>query len=114
MLRSRFQSLPGAFNTCLVPSDKTKKRGFSLSKRFAEVESLVPKKLIFKHILRRGETFGYNNFVFISEQVPASRRSEAAKFAQIWNEVICSFREEDLISDGQGLHWVEWFFCSAY
>lgn len=67
MLRSRFQSLPGAFNTCLVPSDKTKKRGFSLSKRFAEV--------------------------------PASRRSEAAKFAQIWNEVICSFREEDLISD---------------
>lgn len=82
MLRSRFQSLPGAFNTCLVPSDKTKKRGFSLSKRFAEV--------------------------------PASRRSEAAKFAQIWNEVICSFREEDLISDGQGLHWVEWFFCSAY
>ncbi|KAA8531070.1 hypothetical protein F0562_005779 [Nyssa sinensis] len=37
MLRSRFQSLPGAFNTHLVPSDKTKKRGFSLSKRFAEV-----------------------------------------------------------------------------
>ncbi|GAV58897.1 Glucan_synthase domain-containing protein/DUF605 domain-containing protein/FKS1_dom1 domain-containing protein [Cephalotus follicularis] len=37
MLRSRFQSLPGAFNTCLVPSDKTQKRGFSLSKRFAEI-----------------------------------------------------------------------------
>uniref|UniRef100_A0A5B6Z1A1 1,3-beta-glucan synthase n=1 Tax=Davidia involucrata TaxID=16924 RepID=A0A5B6Z1A1_DAVIN len=67
MLRSRFQSLPGAFNTYLVPSDKTKKRGFSLSKRFAEVT--------------------------------ASRRSEAAKFAQLWNEVICSFREEDFISD---------------
>eukprot|EP00257_Ricinus_communis_P021658 XP_015581193.1 callose synthase 5 isoform X2 [Ricinus communis] len=67
MLRSRFQSLPGAFNTHLVPTDKTKKRGFSLSKRFAEVS--------------------------------ASRRSEAAKFAQLWNEVICSFREEDLISD---------------
>ncbi|KAK6125574.1 hypothetical protein DH2020_040684 [Rehmannia glutinosa] len=28
MLRSRFQSLPGAFNTSLVPSDKTRKRGF--------------------------------------------------------------------------------------
>lgn len=66
MLRSRFQSLPGAFNTYLVPSDKTK-RGFSFSKRFTEVT--------------------------------ASRRSEAAKFAQLWNEVICSFREEDLISD---------------
>uniref|UniRef100_A0A7N0UVT5 1,3-beta-glucan synthase n=1 Tax=Kalanchoe fedtschenkoi TaxID=63787 RepID=A0A7N0UVT5_KALFE len=67
MLRQRFQSLPGAFNSCLVPSDKTKKRGFSLSKKFAEV--------------------------------PVSKRSEAAKFAQLWNEIICSFREEDLISD---------------
>ncbi|KAK9292439.1 hypothetical protein L1049_020411 [Liquidambar formosana] len=38
MLRSRFQSLPGAFNTYLVPSDKMKKRGFSFSKRFAEDE----------------------------------------------------------------------------
>ncbi|XP_065874935.1 callose synthase 5-like [Euphorbia lathyris] len=70
MLRSRFQSLPGAFNTYLVPSDKAKKKGFSLSKRFTEIS--------------------------------ASRRSEAAKFAQLWNEVICSFREEDLISDRKG------------
>ncbi|KAI5335429.1 hypothetical protein L3X38_025562 [Prunus dulcis] len=59
MLRSRFQSLPGAFNTYLVPSDKSAKRGFSFSKRFVEIT--------------------------------ASRRSEAAKFAQLWNEVICSF-----------------------
>ncbi|GLT25134.1 hypothetical protein SLA2020_002850 [Shorea laevis] len=70
MLRSRFQSLPGAFNTYLVPSDTSKKRGFSLSKRFAEVT--------------------------------ASRRSEAAKFAQLWNEIISTFREEDLISDRKG------------
>ncbi|KAL1224859.1 Callose synthase 5 [Cardamine amara subsp. amara] len=67
MLRSRFQSLPGAFNTYLVPSDKTRRRGFSLSKRFAEVT--------------------------------AARRTEAAKFSQLWNEIICSFREEDIISD---------------
>ncbi|XP_057496432.1 callose synthase 5 [Actinidia eriantha] len=67
MLRSRFQSLPGAFNTYLVPTDKTKKRGFSFSKRFAEATT--------------------------------SKRSEAAKFAQLWNEIIASFREEDLISD---------------
>ncbi|KAK4781006.1 hypothetical protein SAY87_017112 [Trapa incisa] len=65
MLRSRFKALPGAFNTYLVPSDKSQKRGSSFIKRFAEV--------------------------------PASRRSEAAKFAQLWNEIICSFREEDLI-----------------
>ncbi|XP_075100823.1 callose synthase 5-like [Nicotiana tabacum] len=67
MLRSRFQSLPGAFNSYLVPSDKNEKKGFSLSKSFNEVSP--------------------------------SKRSEAAKFAQLWNEFICSFREEDLISD---------------
>ncbi|PIA43604.1 hypothetical protein AQUCO_01900181v1 [Aquilegia coerulea] len=71
MLRSRFQSLPGAFNAYLVPTEKTRKRGFSFSKRFAEAS--------------------------------ANRRTEAAKFAQLWNEVICSFREEDLISDRKGL-----------
>lgn len=37
--------------------------------------------------------------IYMHLQVTASRRSEAAKFAQLWNEVICSFREEDLISD---------------
>ncbi|XP_077211954.1 callose synthase 5-like [Tasmannia lanceolata] len=67
MLRSRFQSLPGAFNAYLVPTEKTRTRGFSFKKRFAEVSP--------------------------------SRRTEAAKFSQLWNEVICSFREEDIISD---------------
>ncbi|KAM0918456.1 hypothetical protein ACQ4PT_008980 [Festuca glaucescens] len=67
MLRSRFHSLPGAFNTFLVPSDKSRNRRFSLSKRFAEVSP--------------------------------NKRTEAAKFAQLWNEIICSFREEDFISD---------------
>ncbi|KAG5575114.1 hypothetical protein H5410_055248 [Solanum commersonii] len=67
MLRSRFQSLPGAFNTYLVPNDKADKKRFSLSKS--------------------------------SNEVSPSKRSEAAKFAQLWNEFICSFREEDLISD---------------
>jgi hypothetical protein len=37
MLRSRFHSLPGAFNTFLVPSDKSRNRRFSFSKHFAEV-----------------------------------------------------------------------------
>ncbi|CAL9771431.1 unnamed protein product [Musa acuminata subsp. burmannicoides] len=70
MLRSRFYSLPGAFNTYLVPSEKARNKGFSFSKRFAEVSP--------------------------------NKRTEAAKFAQLWNEVICSFREEDLISDRKG------------
>ncbi|PWA63148.1 callose synthase 5 [Artemisia annua] len=34
MLRSRFQSIPGAFNANLVPTDKVKKKMFSLSKHF--------------------------------------------------------------------------------
>ncbi|WOL08654.1 callose synthase 5-like [Canna indica] len=67
MLRSRFHSMPGAFNAYLAPSGSTRNKGFSFSKRFAEVST--------------------------------SKRTEAAKFAQLWNEVICSFREEDLISD---------------
>ncbi|XP_027344376.1 callose synthase 5-like [Abrus precatorius] len=67
MLRSRFQSLLGAFNTCLVPSDKKQKGELCFSKQFSEIS--------------------------------ASKRSEAAKFSQLWNEIICSFREEDLISD---------------
>ncbi|XP_076925795.1 callose synthase 5-like [Bidens hawaiensis] len=67
MLRSRFQSIPGAFSACLLPSEKPKRKGFSLSKRFSEVAP--------------------------------NRRTEAAKFAQLWNEVVCSFREEDFVSD---------------
>eukprot|EP01018_Ginkgo_biloba_P036440 Gb_08787 [translate_table: standard] len=54
MLRSRFQSLPGAFNAYLVPSERLPRKGFSLARRF--------------------------------EEVSPSRRTDAAKFAQLWNE----------------------------
>ncbi|RWR90536.1 Glycosyl transferase [Cinnamomum micranthum f. kanehirae] len=71
MLRSRFQSLPGAFNACLIPMEKaeTPKRGLwtTFSRRYSET----------KH----------------------SKEKEAAKFAQLWNKIISSFREEDLISN---------------
>ncbi|KAL9263844.1 Callose synthase 3-like protein [Drosera capensis] len=71
MLRSRFQSLPGAFNACLIPLDKDehKKKGLkaTLSRRFEKIES--------------------------------NRGKEAARFAQLWNEIITSFREEDLINN---------------
>ncbi|THU66917.1 hypothetical protein C4D60_Mb05t19230 [Musa balbisiana] len=46
MLRSRFHSLPGAFNTCLVPSEKVRNRGFSLSKRFAEGDGSFASSLL--------------------------------------------------------------------
>lgn len=32
-------------------------------------------------------------------QIPSNKEKEAARFAQLWNKVITSFREEDLISD---------------
>ena len=36
-LKLRFQSLPGAFNKYLVPSNNPRTKGFSLSKSFAKV-----------------------------------------------------------------------------
>ncbi|KAL0371178.1 UNVERIFIED_CONTAM: Callose synthase 3 [Sesamum angustifolium] len=72
MLRSRFQSLPGAFNACLIPEEKAepaKKKGLkaTFSRKF--------------------------------EVIPSSKEKEAARFAQLWNKIITSFREEDLISN---------------
>ncbi|KAG4970806.1 hypothetical protein JHK85_037227 [Glycine max] len=46
MLRSRFQSLPGAFNTCLVPSDKKQKGRFSFSKKFSEGDGSFASSLL--------------------------------------------------------------------
>jgi callose synthase len=69
MLRSRFSSLPGAFNANLVPADGTKRRHrFSFRRNFKKI-------------------------------LPQQEKLKAARFSQLWNEVICSFREEDLISD---------------
>ncbi|KAH7849658.1 hypothetical protein Vadar_021042 [Vaccinium darrowii] len=72
MLRSRFQSLPGAFNACLIPEEKSepaKKKGLkaTFSRNFAEISS--------------------------------KKEKEPARFAQLWNTIISSFREEDLISN---------------
>ncbi|XP_021908414.1 callose synthase 3-like, partial [Carica papaya] len=71
MLRSRFESLPGAFNACLIPNEKSepKKKGLrtTLSRDYAEI--------------------------------PPNKEKEAARFAQLWNKIISSFREEDLIDN---------------
>ncbi|KAL5832191.1 hypothetical protein ACOSQ4_017545 [Xanthoceras sorbifolium] len=71
MLRSRFQSLPGAFNACLIPE-----------------EGSEPKKKGLRATFSR-------NFA----QIPSNKEKEAARFAQLWNKIISSFREEDLISN---------------
>ncbi|KAE9611621.1 putative 1,3-beta-glucan synthase [Lupinus albus] len=71
MLRSRFEYLPGAFNACLIPEEK-----------------IEPRKKGFKATFSRG-----------FDQVPSNKGKEAARFAQLWNQIISSFREEDLISN---------------
>lgn len=45
MLRSRFESLPGAFNACLIPEEKSepRKKGLkaTLSRRFDQVNYFI-------------------------------------------------------------------------
>ncbi|KAH7844337.1 hypothetical protein Vadar_026931 [Vaccinium darrowii] len=70
MLRSRFQSLPSAFNACLVPppsSNKDNKRTRLFRRRF----------------FKASET----------------QKNSLVKFVLVWNQIISSFREEDLISN---------------
>ncbi|KAK1258748.1 putative callose synthase 8 [Acorus gramineus] len=71
MLRSRFQSLPSAFNVCLTPaSSKRKQKG--------KVVGLLQNKLL---------------------KVPKDEKGCVAKFALVWNQIISSFRSEDLINN---------------
>jgi callose synthase len=72
LLRSRFDSIPGAFNARLIPWDqaeKKKKKGLkaTFSRKF--------------------------------DQVSTDKEKEAARFAQLWNKIITSLREEDLIDN---------------
>ncbi|GLT82345.1 hypothetical protein SLE2022_007310 [Rubroshorea leprosula] len=70
MLRSRFQSLPGAFNSCLIPAEK------------GDVKKGI---------------WGFFSRSF--PEVPSNKEKKAARFAQLWNKIISSFREEDLIDN---------------
>ncbi|KAL6964802.1 Callose synthase 2 [Sarracenia purpurea var. burkii] len=72
MLRSRFLELPYAFNACLIPEDKNEQ----------------PKMGLKATLSRKFHEMG-----------PFSKGKEAARFAQLWNKIITTFRDEDLISD---------------
>ncbi|KAM6553831.1 hypothetical protein CsatB_014593 [Cannabis sativa] len=71
MLRSRFRSIPGAFNDLLIPKDKS------------------------EHTKKKGIKAAF----FRKDKEVLSKTREATKFAQLWNEIVNSFREEDLISN---------------
>jgi callose synthase len=71
MLRSRFQALPSAFSVCLIPLP-------------AEFDKSKIKRWFFK-----------KRFLKSSE----SEKNSGVKFVIVWNEIISSLREEDLISN---------------
>ncbi|KAM0886388.1 hypothetical protein ACQ4PT_029729 [Festuca glaucescens] len=73
MLRSRFDSIPLAVHDCLVPaetSDGRRKKG---------LKSNLQKRF--------------------KEMKHEDKEKVAARFAQMWNEIVSSFREEDLIDN---------------
>ncbi|XP_057949634.1 putative callose synthase 8 isoform X1 [Malania oleifera] len=71
MLRSRFHSLPSAFNALLIPPASRKDQEKS----------------------RKG--FSYRRF----QKVSKNEKKGLAKFVLVWNQIINSFRSEDLISN---------------
>ncbi|XP_058723122.1 callose synthase 1-like [Vicia villosa] len=72
LLRSRFDSIPGAFNARLIPLDQTEK------KKKKGLKATFSRKF---------------------DQVSTDKEKEAARFAQLWNKIITSLREEDLIDN---------------
>ncbi|TKY49513.1 Callose synthase 2 [Spatholobus suberectus] len=72
LLRSRFDSIPGAFNACLIPTEQTEK------KKSKGLKATFSRKF---------------------DQVSSNKDKESARFAQLWNKIITSLREEDLINN---------------
>ncbi|KAM3395924.1 putative callose synthase 8 isoform X1 [Capsicum galapagoense] len=76
MLRSRYYSLPESFSACLVPPEAKGSRNILMN-------WLIPL------------TFQFQKNFHLSER----EKSNVVKFALVWNQIISSFREEDVISD---------------
>ncbi|KAL3500760.1 hypothetical protein ACH5RR_039853, partial [Cinchona calisaya] len=72
ILRSQFQLLPDAFNACLIPEEKNE------TAQEKGVRTALSRKFV---------------------KIYNSKEKEAVRFAQLWNEIIISFREEDIISN---------------
>ncbi|XP_059662797.1 putative callose synthase 8 [Cornus florida] len=71
MLRSRFQSLPSAFHTCLIPPPSRNDQN------------------------RNWKGFLHHRFQKVSD----NGKNNVVKFVLVWNQIISGFREEDLISN---------------
>ncbi|KAF6165088.1 hypothetical protein GIB67_000672 [Kingdonia uniflora] len=81
MLRSRFQSLPSAFNICLVPHPPS------------ETDKVRSMRNVFKQRVDKSLE------LMVISQAPDKKKTGFAKFAQVWNQIISSYRFEDLIDN---------------
>ncbi|KAI5072192.1 hypothetical protein GOP47_0012298 [Adiantum capillus-veneris] len=96
MLRSRFLSLPGAFNDNLVPptsEEKPRRKGFTLHKTYKRLDEG------FKPAQEVERTPDGVEMSAINEKDAAEPQVQIAKFSQLWNAIIESFREEDYIDN---------------
>ncbi|RVW95827.1 Callose synthase 11 [Vitis vinifera] len=84
-LRLRFQFFASAMQFNLMPEEQTENTKLSLVKKLRDV--------IHRFKLRYGLGQVYKKI--------ESSQVEATRFALIWNEIILTFREEDLISDAE-------------
>lgn len=103
MLRSRFESLPEAFNERLIPSDANKSKGFraAFSSRPKVFVSIVRLGIMGRSLTVQQSInlFHLTLFCFQASGDEREREKRAARFAQMWNVIITSFREEDLIDN---------------
>ncbi|XVF63100.1 hypothetical protein PTKIN_Ptkin09bG0061700 [Pterospermum kingtungense] len=82
-LRLRFQFFAGAIQFNLMPQEKLKSTRRTLREKFSYAIYLLKVRYGLAQPFRKIE----------------SNQVEANKFAMIWNEIIATFREEDIISD---------------
>lgn len=104
MLRSRFHTLPYAFNACLCPpllkSDQKKRKGF-FRNRF-QVWILEP---WYSHPKLNGLWPVFSKFYLpiCLSQASENKHNGLSKFVVVWNQILKSFRHEDLINN-------RWFY----
>lgn len=100
MLRGRFHTLPAAFNASLIPHSmkdekRRKQRGF-FPFNFCRVRD---RSRVYAERLNCIFEICIKKYPFFPFQGSDGQKNSMAKFVLVWNQVINSFRTEDLISN---------------
>lgn len=103
MVRSRFSTLPEAFNMSLVPPAMPKEKKGMLPS-FLEKKIFKVKIGHFIFELPEGDLFSLCKLYFFQmvpcfQKLGEAERLDPTKFALVWNQIILTFRSEDLISN---------------